>query len=111
MVSEPILQNVNKLIVVAGIGWHKEESRVDQIANGVVYDSLHNFAIEKLNPHPYPMDDGRFAIKTQMLVFCVSIEAVDIKDGLDILDWDLLDGIRIEQANPHGLGSAKRSTP
>jgi hypothetical protein len=84
MVNEPALHNVNELVVAVGVGWQKEESRVNQIANRVVYDSLHDLAIEELESHPYSMDDGRTGMKIQMLVIRVPLEAIYIEDGLDI---------------------------
>jgi hypothetical protein len=86
MVNEPALHHVNELVVAAGVGRQKEESRVNQIANGVVHDSLHDFAIEELETHPYAKDDGRPGMKIQMIVIRVPIEAVYIEDGLDVLD-------------------------
>ena len=85
MVNEPALHHVNELVVAAGVGRQKEESRVNQIANGVVHDSLHDFPIEELEAHPYPVDDWRPGMKIEMVVFRVAIEAVYIEDGLDIL--------------------------
>lgn len=103
MVNEPALHHVNELVVAAGVGRQKEESRVNQIANGVVHDSLHDFAIEELEPHPYPMDDGRPGMKIKILVIWVSIEGIYIEDSLDIPGWNLLDSIRFETANPEDL--------
>lgn len=48
MVNEPILQNVDELVVAAGIGRQKKESWINQIADRVEHDSLHDFAIEEL---------------------------------------------------------------
>src|ERR1039458_5926483 len=106
MVEQPALQHVNELVVAAGVGWQQEESGVDQIANGVVYDSLHDFAIEELEAHPDAMDDGRPGVEVEMVVFRVSIEAVDVEDSLDVLESNLLHLIRIETADAKGLRRA-----
>jgi len=63
MVNEPALHNVNELVVAVGVGWQKEESRVNQIANRVVYDSLHDLDIAALESNPYSMDAGRQGMK------------------------------------------------
>jgi hypothetical protein len=84
MIGKLALHDVNKLVIAERIGRKKEKARVDQITEGVVHDPFHYFAVKKLNSHPYPMDDGRFAVVIQFLVFCVAFETVHIKDGLNI---------------------------
>jgi hypothetical protein len=106
MVNEPALHHINELVVAVGVGLQKEEPRVNQIADGVEDDSLHDFAIEELETHPYAMDDGRPGMKIQMLVIRVPLEAVYIEDGLDVLDGDLLDNMGFETANMEGLRGA-----
>jgi len=86
MVDNPALQHVDQLVIAAGVGWQEKESWINQIANGVVYDSLHDFAIEELETHPDAMDDGCPGVEVEMVVFRVSIEAVDVEDGLDIVE-------------------------
>src|ERR1035438_5569956 len=66
MVDQPALQHVNEPVVAAGVGWQQEESGVDQIANGVEYDSLHDFAIEELEAHPDAMDDRRPGVEVEI---------------------------------------------
>ena len=99
MVDEPALNNINELVVAAWVGWQHEESRINEIADGVVYDSLHDFAIAELAPHPYTVDDGRAGMEIEMIANRVSIKAVYIKDCLDVLDRDVLNHIRFEEAN------------
>jgi len=84
MVNEPVLDHVDEGIVAVGVGRQQKESRIDQIAKRVIYDSLHDLAIQELELHPDSMDDGRPGMKIEMLVIRVLFEAVYIKDGLDI---------------------------
>src|ERR1019366_5964488 len=58
VVGKPAFHHIYQLVITVWIGWQQKEPRVNQVANGVVHDPLHNFAIEKLNPHPDPMDNG-----------------------------------------------------
>jgi hypothetical protein len=57
MICELALHNVNHLVIAERVGRKKEEARVNQITEGIVYDSFHHFAVEKLDSHPYPVDD------------------------------------------------------
>jgi hypothetical protein len=93
MVDQPALEHINELVVAARVGWHEEEPRVDKIANGIIDNSLHDFAIQKLNSHPNAMNDGRSRVEVEILVIRVSIETVDVKDCLDVLEGHLFDNI------------------
>jgi hypothetical protein len=84
MVDKPALHYVNELVVTAGRGWQKEESGVNQIMYGVVYDTLYDFTIAELAAHPYAMDDGRPGMEIQFLVIRVPLEVVYVENGLDI---------------------------
>ena len=86
MVHQPALHHVNELVVAAWVGGQNEESRVNEIAHRVVYDSLHDFAIAELEPHPYSMDDGRPGVKIEVIANRVPIEAVYVEDSFDIPD-------------------------
>jgi hypothetical protein len=86
MVNQPALHHVDKLIVTAGVGRQHEEPRINQIANGVIYDSFHDFAVEELEPHPNAMDDRRACMKVEMISDWISVEAVYVEDGLNVLD-------------------------
>jgi hypothetical protein len=103
MVNDPALQYINELVITAGVGWHKKEPWVNQIANGVEHDSLHDFAIEESESHPYAGGDGRKGVKIEMPVIRVSIEAVYVEDGLDIIDRYLLNDIGIQEADAEGF--------
>ena len=84
MVGEPVLAHIHKPVIAVRIGRQQEEAWIDEIPNGVVDDSLHHFAIEKLQPHPDSMNDWRASMKIQMLVVRVSIKAVNIENSLDL---------------------------
>ena len=86
MVGEPALRHVNELVIALGISWQNEESRVNQIANGVAHNPLHHFAIAELQSHPYALNDRRPSMKIEGLVPRIPIESVHIEDGLSILD-------------------------
>jgi len=83
MVGQAAFAHVDQFVVAVRIGGKEKESRVDQIAEGVKDDALHNFAIEKLQPHPDAMDDGRAGMKVEFLMIRVAFKAVDVEDSLD----------------------------
>ena len=91
MVSKSAFHHIYQLVIAVWIGWQEKEPRVNQVANGVVHDPLHNFAIEKLNPHPNPMNNGCLGMKIQLFVTCVTFEAIHVKDGLDVLGRNFFD--------------------
>jgi len=68
-----------------------------------VYDSLHDFAIAELKPHPYSMDDRRAGMEVECLVLRVSLEAVDIENGFNIPGWNLFVYISFEMPNTEGF--------
>jgi hypothetical protein len=84
MIGEPALPHVHEPVIALRISGQQKEARVDEIANRVIYHSLHDFAIEKLQPHPDPVDDGRTGIEIQMLVIRVPFKAIYIENSLDI---------------------------
>lgn len=86
MVGEPALAHVDEPVIAFGIGWQQEEAGIDEIADRVINNAFHYFAIEELQPHPYSMDDGRAGVEVETLVMRVSVKAVDIKDSLDLFD-------------------------
>jgi len=84
MVGEPALLHVDKPVIAVRICGQEKETWVDEIAKGVVYHSLHHFAIEKLQPHPDPVDDGSAGIEIQVLVIRVPFKTIYIENSLDI---------------------------
>jgi hypothetical protein len=109
MVHEPALDHVDELVVAAGIGWKKEETRVNKIAERVEHNPLHHFTVEELKAHPDAVNRWGAIVEVQVLVFRAALEAVDIENRLDILDGHLFDSIGIETANPEGFGGTWRS--
>ncbi len=106
MVHQPALYHIDKLVVAARVGRQHEESRINQIANGVIDDAFHDLTVEELEPHPNAVDDRCAGMKVEMIANRVSVEAVYVKDGFNVLDRDFFNDTRIEMANPKGFGRA-----
>jgi len=111
MVNNPALQYINELVVAARVGREKKEPWVNQVSNRVEHDSLHDFAIEELEAHPYAGGDGRKGMKIEMTVIRVSLEAVYIENSLDFLGRYLLHVLGIEEANTEGFRGTGRGVP
>jgi hypothetical protein len=90
IVLQRTLHYINELVVASGIARLEEKSGVDQIVNGVMHDSFHDFSVEKQEPDPYSMNDGRAGMELQRLVMLVSLKAVYIEDGLCVFGRDIL---------------------
>ena len=85
MVNKPAFEHVDELVVALGVGGQNEKPGIHQVAQGVEYNSLHDLAVEELQPHPDAVDDRRAGVEIQVLVLRVSFKAVYIENGLDIL--------------------------
>lgn len=105
MVDEPAFYYINKLVVAAWVSGQDEETRVNQVANRVVNDPFHNFAVAKLKPHPDSVNDGCARMEVEMVANRVPFKAVYIENGLDVADRNFLDEVGIEAANSKGLES------
>ena len=86
MVSQRALQHIDQFVITAGVCRLKKEPWIDEISNRVMYDTLHNFTIEKLQPYPDPMDDRRLRIEIDIVASRLPIEAVNVENGLYISD-------------------------
>ena len=84
MVREPALAHIHQPVITVGVGRQQEKAWINEITKRVADDSLHDFAIEKLQPHPDPINNRRVRMKVEMLVDRVSLKAVYIEDRLDI---------------------------
>jgi len=84
MSGELALAHIHQPVIAFGVGGKQKEAWIDKIAKRVADDPLHDFAIEKLQAHPYPFDDGRAVMKVEMLVIRVSLKTVYIEHCLNI---------------------------
>ena len=96
MIHQPFLDYVNELVIAAWVGGKKKEAWIDQIANGVEYDSFHNFPIKELESHPDAMDRGHQGVKVKILVLRVPLETMHIEDSLNLFEGYVFDSIGIE---------------
>jgi hypothetical protein len=95
MVYQSAFADVDHFVVAVRIGWEKEETGIDKVADGVVDDAFHDFAIDKLEAHPDAVDDGRAGVEVENLVIRVAVEIVDVEDGFDILGGDIFHEVGI----------------
>ena len=84
MASELVLAHIHQPVVAIGVGGKQKEAWIHKIAKRVADDPFHDFAIDKLQPHPDPIDDRRAIVKVEMLVIRVSLKTVYIEYCLDI---------------------------
>ena len=69
VVYEPAFYYVDELVVAARVSGEHEETRINQIANGVIDDSFHNFAVAELEAHPDSMDDGGAGVEVEVIAY------------------------------------------
>lgn len=90
MVLEPTLHHIDEAVIAIWIRGDEEKAGVHEEPQRVVHDSFHDFAVEKLNPDPDAVHDGRGRMEVERMMFAVAVEVVDVKNGFGIRRGDLL---------------------
>jgi len=86
VVDQPAFYHIDQLVVAARVSRQNKEPRVDEIANRVIDDTLHNLSIAELETHPDSVDNGCTGMEIEMIANRVPIKAVYVENRLHILD-------------------------
>lgn len=107
-ILEPLLSDIDKLIIATGIRGEQKETGIDDIADGVIHDAFHNLAVLKLNSDPDAVHDSRTSIEFQIVMAIVALKALYKEDRLRIACRNLLDNPRVKSLNTKYFGMTDR---